>query len=354
MSGTRKKILPIATPAIPCKLALDDADENGNVPFAGLARSAKPIQSWFGNVYHDFDGMRFSGRVPVDYCHEDGVEETLGYCNAAKVNGDGLYVSGGLVPEDGDLTDKLIKKARRGVPYQMSIDTRGPMVVETVDAGASSQVNGETVEGPCDIVREWPLTRVAVCLTGRDRNTAVQLSEGDEPKITYLNQGETMTKEKDPTTVAELQEAFPKLCAEIASQGKADALAALSTDHATQLSAAKTTARAEGVNAERARVTEILQLAEAGNLGGAGNQFVTDGTTVDTARQSLFQLLAERNKAPKPDVSEGSGGDGGGDPDAELKTQYAEKSDIAAQLGVSEEQFIAAAKRNQSGGVVTV
>lgn len=144
-----------------------------------LARSFGPADHpwWFGGkVYHDFDGMRMhKPRLMVDYNHAD----PIGYCEKPNVAKDeGLKLGGAIVPAGGedDWARVVLKRGDAGVPYEASIDFYGPMSVEYVDDGLSAEVNGETVDGPCSIVRDWTLRGVAVCPYGADMHAETQFA----------------------------------------------------------------------------------------------------------------------------------------------------------------------------------
>jgi hypothetical protein len=161
------------------QLAADDAGAK-TAPIRLVARSGKPIEHWyFGKVVHDLDGMRFKGRVPIDYVHDD--KEVIGYVNRFDTSSGDLNLAGALVPfNDDDRAAEVAYKARNGVPYEASIDFRDQMTVEELRPGQSAEVNGEQVDGPATIIREWTLRGVAVCPYGADPNTSSQLSSVEQ------------------------------------------------------------------------------------------------------------------------------------------------------------------------------
>jgi len=192
----------------------DNGEDAKTAPLKMLARTGQPISHWYwGRLVHDLDGMRLSkSRVAVDYCHND--HEIIGYLNHFDTSGGNLEASGALVPyaKADDLATEIIHKARLGVPYEASIDFRGAIRIEELDAGTSAEVNGYTLEGPACIIREWPLRGVAVCPHGGDPNTESALSEkGDKLTIHVTKKESTMSQDAtvkaDQAVETELTEA---------------------------------------------------------------------------------------------------------------------------------------------------
>ena len=118
-------------------------------PITMLARSDQPIDHWWwGRIVHDIDGIKFHKEsIVIDYCHDD--REILGYLDEQR-NDKGLWCSGCLIRKEGSKADEVITNAENDVPYEASIffDPDTGLVLEHVSQGASSQVNGFTVEGP--------------------------------------------------------------------------------------------------------------------------------------------------------------------------------------------------------------
>lgn len=186
----------------PCAFATQAVNADGNIPLTLDARSDGPIEHWFwGRIVHDFAGMRHKDSIPVDYRHDDG--EPIGYVDRFDANGR-LVLRGELTPfTDGDRANEIVNKSKRGVPYEASIDWRGPARFEELQSGTSAEVNGHKVEGPVLIVREWVLRGVAVCLYGADSSTETRFylglpsrhpfAERTQPQETYSMSTNTQT-----------------------------------------------------------------------------------------------------------------------------------------------------------------
>lgn len=183
-----------------------DADSK-KVPITLLGRTGKPISHWYwGNVVHDMAGMKLAhDSLPIDYCHFP--DEILGYLNQFDTSTGDLVAKGELIPyADGDRASEVTFKAKNGVPYEASINfAGGPLRLEELQAGTSVQVNGNTVQGPALIIREWTLRGIAVCPYGADMNTKTELSaKGEQPggtiEVTLFKAGDMPNKESNQQT----------------------------------------------------------------------------------------------------------------------------------------------------------
>jgi hypothetical protein len=182
-----RKLLPSRFSAVSMELlptlhegaAGDPMTAGATRPARLFARTVGPAYSpayFGGRVYHDFEGMRLANPVmPIEYRHGDGI----GYFDRLQVvEGVGLYLDGTLV-FDGSANDPArvyVTRKDAGVPYEASITTGAEILVEEVQTGQFAQVNGQTVEGPCAIAREWTLRGVGVCVYGADEQTSAMFS----------------------------------------------------------------------------------------------------------------------------------------------------------------------------------
>lgn len=151
------------------------ATADGKTPITLRARSGDAVNNyWWGRLVHDMSGLQApAGSVPFDYCHDD--DDVVGYGDKFTAQPDGLSVSGFLTSiEDNDRADEIVKKRRLGVPYQASIFFE-PLSIEDVLAGATADVNGQTIAGPACIIRTWNLRGVAICPYGNDPATSADV-----------------------------------------------------------------------------------------------------------------------------------------------------------------------------------
>lgn len=156
-------------------------------PFVMKARSPDVIQHpYWGRIVHDMAGMTLrKPTCPIDYCHWS--DQIIGVGETFTADNSGLTVSGRLVALSADSEDRAFEvgtKAKLGVPYEASIDFRGPgVVLEELGEGASAEVNGQQLTGPLTIVRKWPLRSVAVAPYGADSGTSTAFSEPKDGEL---------------------------------------------------------------------------------------------------------------------------------------------------------------------------
>lgn len=181
-------------------------------PFTMRARSSGVINHWYwGRIVHDMKGMQLrKPTCPIDYCHNDS--QVIGVGEKFQAGNDGLNVSGQLVALATDASDRAFEvatKAKNKIPYEASIDWRGPgILIEEVGEGVSVEVNGQQFEGPLTVVRKWPLRAVAVCPYGADPGTATQFSEQNGKDLISVclfsaqSEGQNVTKSATETPPA--------------------------------------------------------------------------------------------------------------------------------------------------------
>jgi hypothetical protein len=188
----------------PVKFASDDQPQSKSKPFEMVVRSRGPVAHWyFGSIVHDFAGMKSKPVVAVDWNHDP--DELVGKAGEFDTSGD--LIARGTVEsiEVGDQADKIIKLSAVGVPFEASIYFDPyELVLENVPEGFVAEVNGETVEGPVVIAREWTLRRIAICPSGVDGASEVRFSTSATESAFSLNLKDcpTMTKANNPGTPA--------------------------------------------------------------------------------------------------------------------------------------------------------
>lgn len=211
----------------------DNGDGAKTAPISMVARAGTPIEHWyFGKVVHDFAGMKHKDRIPIDYVHSEA--DVIGYVNKFDAASGDLRLSGALVPfKDSDRATEVIFKNRAGVPYEASIDFRDSIVMEELQQGQAATVNGNLVEGPATIIRQWTLRGVAVCPYGADPNTSSQLAGSETVVVTVKTEGQPMATE-ETTVVEETTEAAAAEVAPVETESQAEPVEVVPAEAATQ------------------------------------------------------------------------------------------------------------------------
>ena len=184
----------------PCQFAAASADGR-KAPITILARSAEPLDHWFwGRCVHDMAGMSLrKDRCPLDYEHSSF--EIIGYANQFHASNDGLTVSGELISfREDDMAAEVMFKGQQGVPYEASIDfDPGKLIIEEISEGFTAFVNGQQMEGPLTIFREWELRGVAIARYGADSNARTSFTEQEQIEVEVtITESETMPESKKP------------------------------------------------------------------------------------------------------------------------------------------------------------
>lgn len=130
----------------------------------------------FGPVVHDFSTARIPGRLAIDDTHGNEV----GPANKVSVTEYGLEADGFVVPktfrdaagafveDPNHPSSRIAYNLREGIPQAASADWRGPFDVELIPEGATMQVNGMDVTGPCLKIMNWGVRSLAICKVGVD------------------------------------------------------------------------------------------------------------------------------------------------------------------------------------------
>lgn len=141
------------------------------------ARTPGVVNHWYwGRMVHDMSGCRHKDKLPMDYRHDiDGI---IGYFDAITADNSGLSASGLIQSLDAnDRANEIIRRGRKGQPYEASIYwDENNHVLEWLDEGWVAEVNGQQVEGPLVIAREWTLRGIAITPYGVDPTTNTQFS----------------------------------------------------------------------------------------------------------------------------------------------------------------------------------
>jgi len=190
--------VPLTALSAPVTLLMKSEQSAENEwPLHLKARSGDVLNHWFwGPMVHDFAGMTHKDRIKVDYLHDPG--QILGYVDDFDVTDYGLELGGKVISAaPGDRSSEVAHKAKAGVPYEASIEfSHVGLKAEWIPEGRSTEVNGQTYEGPLTVFREWSLIGVAICPNGYDANTATELHRDSGFFEFQLSKGDDMPNGK--------------------------------------------------------------------------------------------------------------------------------------------------------------
>ena len=201
------------------QLAAASADNTALRTFSGVAHSGKPFVYKGKRAIVDLSTLTHKDAVPALLLHDRAARVGVGKLT---IGADGLTISGTLL--DNEHGKQVAAEADQGFPWQMSAHI-DPARVESLPAGKTASVNGQTVTGPILILRDSDVREVSFTPTGVDKSThATVLGDDDDPENPNP-QEKTVTLEEALAEIAELKkevEALKKSNEELAKE-KVDA-----------------------------------------------------------------------------------------------------------------------------------
>lgn len=180
---------------------LSGASTDNTAPrtFSGVAHSGKPFVYKGQRAIVDLSTLSHKDAVPALLLHDRAARVGVG---RLAVGADGLTISGTLL--DNEHGKQVAAEADQGFPWQMSAHI-DPARVESLPAGKTANVNGQTVTGPILILRDSDVREVSFTPTGVDKSThATVLGDDDDPENPNP-QEKTVTLEEALAKIAELE-----------------------------------------------------------------------------------------------------------------------------------------------------
>lgn len=156
-------------------------EENGkSVKVHMKARSKLSCEHfWWGKFVHDFSTMSMPPRIAIDDSH--GLEVGYGRPYLTEY---GIEIDATLIPNaenPAHPANRIIYNLTNGIPQQASIDFCGPFDIEYLDEHQLAEVNGNVIQGPCVIFRNWSLRACAICKEGVDASSETTMLSGNAP-----------------------------------------------------------------------------------------------------------------------------------------------------------------------------
>lgn len=215
--------------------------QSETIATGGVAYTGAVLHSFFGDVIADLDGLAPINARGIALLY--GHYRPVGVVKSISKTDKGLEYSGEMV-RGLEQSDEIAALAKNGFPWQLSIRAE-PDVIEEIGEKATAQVNGQTVTGPISIFRQWRMPEISIVELGMDGDTEATIAAhagGGARRRVLLASPASRDDMADtdtataPTTVEELRASSPDLVAAIEAE-----------------------AHTNGVSAERARITEIIE-----------------------------------------------------------------------------------------------
>lgn len=154
-----------------------DATDTADKPrrFAMLAYTGKIIDWGWWRFIIDLKGISAKAEFPALREHER--DRVVGTNDEWKTDANGLHVMGRFSKVTADALE-VLGLAEEGFPWQTSVGI-WPVETEFLEAGKSRKVNGQTVDGPCEIWTKSDVREVSFVSLGADDDTAAIVMTGD-------------------------------------------------------------------------------------------------------------------------------------------------------------------------------
>lgn len=158
----------------------------GTGRFSIVALSGKPILNhWFwGTLGVELTGIEGKPTLPVLLHHDPG--QRIGVSDARSIAPRrGLTMQGHFLRSSA-LAERVRGESRDGFPWEASVRLQ-PLKLEQIPVGASTTVNGETMQGPGYVFRRSLLREVSFAVIGADvETTAAALMAAQPDQVDHL------------------------------------------------------------------------------------------------------------------------------------------------------------------------
>lgn len=180
---------------------LSGASTDNTAPrtFSGVAHSGKPFVYKGKRAIVDLSTLTHQDAVPALLLHDRAARVGVG---RLAIGADGLTISGTLL--DNEHGKQVAAEADQGFPWQMSAHI-DPAQVESLPAGKTASVNGQTVTGPILILRNSDVREVSFTPTGVDRHTHAAVLGDEEDPDNPNSQESNVNLEEALAKIAELE-----------------------------------------------------------------------------------------------------------------------------------------------------
>jgi len=142
-------------------------DSNTTATMHGVDYSGDAVDLGWETIVIDLETLNAAVPMPLLFAHDHGAD--IGVVSAIDNDGKTLTLTATLFDDVDERAADIVAKARRGMPYQLSVGVFDGSVHQIGD-GATATVNGRKFNGPISIVRGGTLREVPVVTLGADPN----------------------------------------------------------------------------------------------------------------------------------------------------------------------------------------
>lgn len=183
-----------------------EAEASAERKLTGVAYSGDVVtdHGYWSNLVIDLASLSVATPIPLLCCHD--AEDTVGVVTSTNTDGNALNIEARLFADVDDDAAEIAAKADKGFPWQLSVGI-WPTSIESVQPGATIQLNGRTFTGPLDVFRGGRVREVSVVAIGADSKTSATVLSGgrDSFEIPFTTFEGNMNIDQLKTRVAELE-----------------------------------------------------------------------------------------------------------------------------------------------------
>jgi hypothetical protein len=161
------------------QLAADDKGDDHDKAINGIAYSGDAVTQWGERLVIDLATLAVVAPSPLLLQHRDA--QIVGITQSIDNNRKRLALTGSLFSSIDDQAKDVAAKAKRGIPYQMSVGVYDGNS-ELVPAGNDITVNARQFTGPLTVIRNGTLRETSIVALGADPNTRADIAAHRHPE----------------------------------------------------------------------------------------------------------------------------------------------------------------------------
>ncbi|MFH0825282.1 MAG: hypothetical protein V2B18_21230 [Pseudomonadota bacterium] len=288
MSTLERSIVTLRAP-----IELKGEPGSKNRQFRIEAYTGKAVTSWWGNFVIDIAGIQTKEKVPI--LREHMRDRIVGWSEKTEKSPKAISLAGifSNATPDGK---EVLALADEGFPWQASMGIKPLQIKLLKNADETIEVNGRKFNGPMEIWTKSMLGETSMVAWGADSDTSMTLlSEGEKLSVDIEN----CIEGAKVMNMEELKAQHPDLYGQVFKLG-ADSV---------PLAAEIAKAKAEGEQAERTRVTEIMSAKGDAEV---TRKAITEGLTAEASFKLFFQAEKTGREKALADMQAGLSDSAGG------------------------------------------
>jgi len=192
----------------------DEEKDDGLMKFTVMGYTGGVMESGYGSVAIDLEGMKFRNDVTPMFQHHDSTR-IVGHADKKTITPHGLELNG-VISGTGEAAQEVISTSANGFPWQASVGV-SILSHKLVAEKEEYEVNGQTMKGPGVVLCQTEVFETSFVPLGRDKNTSSALFSEDFELELQQNKEQIMENEtkgvepvqEEVNVISEMRAAFP-------------------------------------------------------------------------------------------------------------------------------------------------